>query len=167
MDTTLKRLLGTTLVLILVGSGCGNGDPAEERLAAVGDALRQARETVQDAQTNVRTLEQVVSQSQRELDEARVAAEEAERALALVEAEVDVDATDALLFRAAQRRLLEDDALEDVAIRAEVNRGVITLYGFVPNGEIRDRAESVAGDIQGVVRVDNKIDVQVAADVEP
>lgn len=162
MRTTLRTL--KVLALAALISGCG-GD-AEDRLAAAGDALREARESVRVAQASVSEGEERVAEAQQELDQARQAASEAEQALAQIETEVDVDATDALLFRAVQRRLLDDDELEAVAIRAEVKRGVISLYGEVPDGELHERAETVAASLDGVVSVDNQIEIAVAAGAE-
>ncbi|HSG64751.1 MAG TPA: BON domain-containing protein, partial [Gammaproteobacteria bacterium] len=48
---------------------------------------------------------------------------------------------------------------EGFSINSEVRRGRVLLSGFVPSGEARERAETVARGISGVTEVYNKIDV--------
>ena len=60
--------------------------------------------------------------------------------------------TDAALFRSVQRRLLDDEELEDLAVAAEAAKGVITLRGTVPDQETRARAEEIARATPGVVK---------------
>ena len=55
-----------------------------------------------------------------------------------------------------------DDDLEEVAISARVEHGVVTLSGVVPETELSERAEKLAESVPGVVSVQNRI--QVAAE---
>jgi len=81
-------------------------------------------------------------------------------------AKVDHSSTDEVLFRAIQKRLLEDGDLASVAIAAHVNNGLVTLSGNVPDAKIRDRAVLVARETPGVQRVETQIQV-VAAKSKP
>src|SRR5690606_12701346 len=69
---------------------------------------------------------------------------------------------DTLLFRTVQARLLEDDALEDAAVSASVEGGVVTLSGTVPSEALRDRAVAVARETAGVVDVRSRIEIAAA-----
>jgi osmotically-inducible protein OsmY len=76
---------------------------------------------------------------------------------------VDRSATDDVLFRTVQKRLLEDDDLSNVAIAARVSKGVVTLSGSVPNAKLRDRALEIARTTPGAGHVESRIEVQVSA----
>ena len=96
------------------------------------------------------------------LAEARATLREAEARVADAEQQVGRHAQDPVLFRLVQKRLLEDGDLEDVAIVASVDEGVVTLSGQVPDANQRDRAVELARSIPGVVSVDSRIHVAAA-----
>ena len=79
------------------------------------------------------------------------------------ESRVDLKATDAALFRAVQKRLLEDERLRHVAIDADVRRGVVELRGSVPDERTAAAAVEVARAVPGVMRVENRLNVAGAA----
>jgi osmotically-inducible protein OsmY len=58
-----------------------------------------------------------------------------------------------------QKQLLDDDDLEDVAISARVERGVVTLSGVVSEEKLRERAVKLAESVPGVVSVQDRIQV--------
>ncbi|MFI5216583.1 MAG: BON domain-containing protein [Candidatus Limnocylindria bacterium] len=58
-----------------------------------------------------------------------------------------------------QKQLLDDDDLEEVAISARVEHGVVTLSGVVPEAELRERAVKLAESVPGVVSVQDRIQV--------
>ena len=59
------------------------------------------------------------------------------------------------------RQALQDDAqLRPYTITVDVRRGVVTLTGRVRNGELRDRATTVASGVQGVSHVENLLTVE-------
>ena len=138
--------------------GCGGSDP-EVDLERASKAADETRSAVEIATENVTEREAEVKQAKAELEEARAALRKVEQELAEREAKVDSSATDEVLFRAVQKRLLEDDDLESVAIAAHVNNGLVTLTGNVPDAELRDRAVSVARETPGVQRVQSQIQV--------
>jgi osmotically-inducible protein OsmY len=138
-------------------AGCG-GD-REEELAEASEALGDARGAVEQARQRVTEKQEKVERAQEELAEARDRLREAEARLIEAESEVDVSATDAVLFRTIQRKLLEDDALEGFAIQADVSQGVVTLSGQVEKEKQRERAEQIASATPGVARVQNEIEL--------
>ena len=74
-----------------------------------------------------------------------------------MEEEVGSQATDSMLFRTVQKRLLDDDQLEDVAIAARVEGGVVYLTGTVPDPALGERAAAIAADVPGVSSVQSRI----------
>ena len=158
-STRILVALGTALIAL----ACGGSDP-EADLEQASQALEDARAQVAEEREAVAALESEVQEAQKRLAEARTALREAESELAQRESAVDLSATDDVLFRSVQKRLLEDDDLTDVAIAARVSKGVVTLSGSVPNAKLRDRALEIARGTAGVGSVESRIEVQVAAE---
>ena len=150
--------LGTALIAL----ACGGSDP-EADLEQASEALEEARAQVAEDREAVEVLESEVQEAQKRLSDARSALREAEAELAQRESAVDLSATDGVLFRSVQKRLLEDDDLTDVAIAARVSKGVVTLSGSVPNAKLRDQAVEIARTTPGVGSVESRIEVPVAA----
>lgn len=112
------------------------------------------------AQARIARLEEELREAERAAEQARAKLEAAREALAEARAAAAGPArSDADLFREVQRRLLEDPALSRVAIRAEVTDGVVTLHGSVAEREIARAAGAVAASVDGVVRVESRIEV--------
>lgn len=146
---------------LVLAAGCG-GDDREARLQVATQAVTEARERVEEARQAVADKEAAVEQAEAELFEAREELREAKLSLGEAEAQVDLHATDALLFRAVQKRLLEDRRLENVGVAARVRQGVVTLSGRVPDASLRDRALDVARTTPGVSEVRSEIEVEKA-----
>ena len=156
--TAFRVGLATVLVAL---AGCGS-DP-EADLEQASQAVEEARAKVEEARETVEARESEVKEAQQRLAEARSVLREAESEFAQREALVDRSATDAVLFRAVQKRLLEDDDLSEVAIAARVSKGVVTLSGSVPDAKLRDQAVEVARTTPGVGSVESRIEVPVSA----
>ena len=150
--------LGTALVAL----ACGGSDP-EADLEQASRAVEEARAQVAQDREAVQARESEAQEAQKRLVDARSALREAESELARRETAVDRSATDDVLFRTVQKRLLEDDDLSNVAIAARVSKGVVTLSGSVPNAKLRDRALEIARATPGVGNVESRIEVQVSA----
>lgn len=153
-DTVLAVFAAALLALAACG---GNG--AEEELEEASRGLAEAREAVGEARREVEERQAEVQAAQDELAAARAALREAEARLSGFEAKVDLNATDVVLFRSIQKRLLTDGALEDVAIEARVDKGVVSLSGAVPDAELRDRAVEIARSTPGVTSVESRIQI--------
>jgi outer membrane murein-binding lipoprotein Lpp len=151
--------LGIALALsVLLCAGCGDSSQ-EQALVEASEDLASARERVQVARNDVGDRRQQVEAAKTELADAERELREAEMGLREAESRIDLTATDAALFRAVQKRLLEDDDLRDVAIDADVQRGSVTLRGSVPDLELRNRAVEIAESVPGVAGVENLISV--------
>ena len=146
--------------------GCGASDP-EVDLERASKAADETRSEVEIAAEKVKQREAEVKQAQDKLVEARAALRKIEEELAKREAKVDRSATDDVLFRAVQKRLLEDGDLASVAIAAHVNNGLVTLSGNVPDAKLRDRAALVARETPGVQRVESHVQVVPKPKPEP
>jgi osmotically-inducible protein OsmY len=149
---SFRARLRAALVVAALAVGCGASDEEDFRLAA--QALTAARESVEQAQRAVeeRRARLEVSQAERQL-------REAEERLREAESRVDLKATDAALFRAVQRRLLEDERLRHVAVDADVRRGVVELRGSVPDEHTAAAAVEVARSVPGVMRVESRVGI--------
>jgi osmotically-inducible protein OsmY len=150
------------LVALVAALACSGSDPEAELIEA-SQAVEQARNRVENARATVEQRETEVEEAKRRLTEARSVLRDEQEKVAKYEESVDRNATDAVLFRTVQKRLLEDRELRDVAIAARVDHGTVTLSGSVPNAKLRDRALEVAKETPGVNHVESLIDVPVAA----
>ena len=150
------------LLALQLSAGCGGGE-AEDQLRRVQTDLQGAREAIFEAEGRIEEREEALTAAKLELEEAKNDLEAATARLAKVESSVDFRTTDALLFRGIQKRLLDDGDLEATAIRASVHKGVVTLYGTVPHNDAMETALGIAQEFPGVVSVENRIEVQVAA----
>jgi osmotically-inducible protein OsmY len=158
MKTTRTLLI---LAAAAAAVACGGSDP-EAKLVKASEAANAARSEVEVARESVQQSEKEVQDAQQRLTEARAELREAQQKMAEREATVDRNATDAVLFRTIQKQLLDDRALQGVAISASVRSSVVTLTGTVPEQKISDRAIEIAGAAPGVARVENRIKVTPA-----
>jgi osmotically-inducible protein OsmY len=157
-----KRFRLRSLLLVLVlAAGCGGGDE-EARLAKLGKELGSLRESLAETRAQVTEREATAKAAQDALAEVRGQQRETERRIAEIEKELGAHATDPVLFRMVQKQLLEDDDLEEFAISARVERGVVTLTGVVKNAELRERAVKLAEAVPGVVSVQDRMQVSEA-----
>jgi len=154
------------LIAGLLAVSCG-GDDEEARLEELSQELGSLREGLPEIRARVAERETTGKAAQDDLAEARGALRESERRIAEIEKEVGAHATDPLLFRMIQKQLLEDDDLEDVAISARVDHGVVTLSGVVPEAGLRERAVKLTESVPGVVSVQDRIQVAGAKPASP
>jgi osmotically-inducible protein OsmY len=164
MRQYLRYGVGGVLLAALALGGCG-GNGEERELAEAERTLREARDAVRTAGQELEKRESALLGAKAELDQAKQSLEQAEARLTEAEAGVDHEATDILLFRGIQERLLEEDRLRRVAIRVEVKRGRVVLHGTVPDEETRRIALELAGGFPGVAGVESRI--QIASPAEP
>jgi hypothetical protein len=158
-----RALFSALLAAALLALGCG--DDEEARIRELSEELTSLREGLPALEARVAERETAAKAAQDELADARNALRSSESRIAEIQREVGKHATDPLLFRMVQEQLLEDDDLEDVAISARVEHGVVTLSGVVPDAELGERAVKLAESVPGVVSVQSRI--QVAAEAKP
>jgi osmotically-inducible protein OsmY len=149
---------GAALGLGILVIACGE-PTAEEQLRAATEALVAAENAASEARQVFDAREADLQRASAARDEAAAELRDAERTLGEAKASVGLHATDELLFRSVQKLLLEDSGLRDIAIRAVVSQGAVTLSGESPTLELRDRAVELAGSVPGVTEVTSRIAV--------
>ena len=154
---TSARLLfaGLTIGALLVGCG----DDSEQKLQSATQGLTQAREELTELNDTLAQREEALEETRADRDLAEEAVIDARRRVSVAQQEVEKHTTDDAVFRAVQKRLLEDEGLEHVAISAQVRNGVVTLSGTVPDQQTRDLAGEVARSALGVVDVNSQITI--------
>ena len=146
----------------LAAVACGEPDP-EKALEEASAELASAREVLAAADADVNELRVSMRELEAQLADAERVRREAQRHVSEAEALVTERASDDVLFRAVQRRLLEDSQLADAAVTAEVSSRVVTLRGVVATAALRDRAIAVAQAAPGVAEVVSKLQTPRAA----
>lgn len=156
------RILIIVGALSLAAAACGEPDP-EKALEEASAELASAREVLTGADADVNELRASMRELDAQLADAERVRREAQRHVSEAEALVTERASDGVLFRAVQRRLLEDSRLSDAAVTAEVSARVVTLRGVVASAALRDRAIAVAKAAPGVAEVVSELRTPSAA----
>ena len=151
--------------LSVASLGCGEPDP-EEALEAASAELDGARQELAASDAGVREIRTQMRELEDQLADAERVRREAQRHVNEAEALVSERASNDVLFRAVQRRLLEDPALADAAVTAHVVSRVVTLRGEVANARLLDRAVEVARAAPGVARVVSELKTPAASGKE-
>lgn len=146
------------MVLAVLAAGACSEDP-EQKLRSAGNDLDAAQKQAREAEQQLEAKQKRLDEARKQVGEDLQAAAHAEARVAAARAEVRLYATDAIVFREVQRRLLDDSKLVDNAVSVQVVEGVVTLTGNVSSAELRTRAGELAETSPGVVKVVN--DVQV------
>ena len=168
MNRLPRSLSILPLVLLALALGCGE-PTQEELLQAATEAYEEAKLETDEASAALALREEELAMAQTARDEAAERLREGERARSDARTQVGLHATDELLFRKIQQALLEDEALADVAVSAQVEDGVVTLTGEVPSEALRTHAALVAEAVPGVAEVRTLLTVPAPepATVEP
>ncbi len=129
---------------------------ARERLAKQATAIDQATDDVERAEAELEAAES-------RLEVARAAFEAGHKEVDRAAEQMRRFAVpDPVLFRNVQRELLDAASLREVAIAAEVEDGVVTLRGRVPDETLRKAAVALVTDVDGVISVEDRIEVAEA-----
>jgi hyperosmotically inducible periplasmic protein len=67
---------------------------------------------------------------------------------------------DAAITTAVKARFVEDKTVDAVAISVETLKGTVQLSGFAKSNAEKDRAETLARNVNGVTAVQNRIAVR-------
>lgn len=153
---------GLAALALALAFGCGEGERAAE-FEEARKRVNDAQERLDAARTELEEREEALETARDRVQAARERVDESESELAEAREEVASYANDTLVFRSVQKRLLEDQALEAVAVRAAVEGGVVTLSGRVPSRDLQERAVRIAEETAGVVDVVSRIEVADAS----
>ncbi|MBT8078611.1 MAG: BON domain-containing protein [Gammaproteobacteria bacterium] len=135
-------LLTLMSVGLVATAGCSRPAP-EERLIEVGDAVDDTQERLQSINADINSHLDAVTELKKERQRVRAS-------LMSLEERLEHRATDLAIFRATQSALLEEPALQQAAIVANVEDGVVTLTGSVANLQQRQEAMQVVETVPGV-----------------
>ena len=64
---------------------------------------------------------------------------------------------DARIQAAVKTALIGDDDIKGMSVNVEVHRNVVSLYGRISSENARAKALKLAGDVRGVVRVEDRL----------
>jgi len=180
----LRALVPTlALVLAVTALACGSDEEEESAQQTESSAVEpeatltppedadvrdpvSARQKLVDAQQQLKSLARKVEDKREGVESAKeklaTAREELAKAqdeLQRVSREVDDRETNVALFRVVQGALLENEALDDVAIRVAVSHGTVTLHGRVESREQEREAIETARSAAGIFDVDSRIEL--------
>jgi len=153
-------VLAATALAVVVA--CAKSDP-ESALEDADERLEQARDEFADADAVVVALREAIAEIDSKLAAAEHERREAAAQVAEAEAALAAQASDEVLFRVVQRRLLEDDALRQDAVGVQVREGVVTLTGSCASPDLAERAVAIAAGVPGVAHVERHIEVEAPA----
>lgn len=152
--------LVSALCLVALTGWIACGEPTrEEKLRSATDKLEEVESRLERARSTLEAREQTLESAREQFEEARDEVRGLEREREKARQAVGEFATDDVLFRTIQKRLLEDEDFERVAIKVAVRGGMVTLSGEVPDSGLKERAGEVAGEVPGVHGVRNDIRV--------
>jgi len=156
--TVMKYWPFAIALVLALGLACAEPDP-EAALEEASAELETARSELSGADAGVREIRHKMRELEEQLADAERIRREAQRYVSEAEALVTERASDDVLFRAVQRRLLEDSALADAAVTAHVSARIVTLRGEVGSARLRERAVEVAAKAPGVSEVVSELEV--------
>ncbi len=160
----IPRLLGAAVLLLALGAVACDASDREAAFQEATERLADARQAVEERRERVNAAQAEVEDAQKRLSDALDELGEVEDDLAEAQAQVGLYATDDVLFREIQKRLLDDRQLQELAIAARVQKGMVVLTGEAANAEQRERASAIAESVPGVLGVENRITVAVSAE---
>lgn len=73
---------------------------------------------------------------------------------------VDTYMDDSAITAKVKGDLMDDDAVKSTDISVTTEKGVVTLSGFVTSQDLAERAVKIAGGVEGVVSVSDKLHVK-------
>lgn len=140
----VDRLLMATITVIGLGllGACSKPAP-EERLIEVG-------QDVSDMQTRLKLIDAEITTHENAIQQLRKERQNAKAKLMTLEERLQRRATDLAIFRAAQSALLDEPTLQEAAVLASVEDGIVTLNGSVSSAQEEQKATDIVRAIPGV-----------------
>lgn len=135
MRSFILGSLWVGLGFALLGPGAGCDDPEARDVDAPSTAERGVGEAIDDGLEDVGGAVENVGDTVRS------------------------GVTDLQVAARVKKALADDDRLHAIPIDVDVEDGVVTLHGRVKTLGLRIHATSVVGDLEGVKRVENEIEL--------
>ena len=156
MNNKRFAAVATTFVYLTMIVACGRPAP-EERLIDMG-------EKVDDAAMTVEQLDDTIERHEDRLDDLRKQRRKAKAQLLTLEQRLERRATDLAIFRAAQRALLDEPALQQSVVSARVEDGIVTLVGSVADLGDERIAREIVQAIPGVESIVSRVQLDEQSD---
>lgn len=163
MTAAVRRVAALVLAALLGGAAltaCNRNDdrtPGQKLDAAIATTERKASEAAADARDAGRDLRRAASEA---TADARQAANEATRDARQAADTVGNKSKDVAITAEVKARLVKEPGLSALAINVDTNAGRVVLRGNAPDTAARNRATELARSVDGVVAVDNELNVQ-------
>lgn len=117
-----------------------------------------------DQATAGQKLDSAIAKSEQKADEAKVAtqnaADRAEQKIENATNKMTANAEDIAITAKVNAALAGDPKLSAIKIDVDTVDGRVNLSGFAPDGASRERATELTKSVNGVVSVDNKLEVR-------
>lgn len=133
------------------------GEQLRENVGDAREDVREAREDVRDWRQDTKEDVRATTRSAGETIEEGV--EDVGGAIENTADKVKAEASDLKIGARVKAAFAEDDRLDAIAINVEVEDGVVWLYGRVATLGEKLHATKMAGDQEGVKRVENELEV--------
>jgi osmotically-inducible protein OsmY len=125
-------------------------------VVAACDRPRDDRTAAQRADTTVAKAEQKTDEARANV---REAARDAKQATVNAADAAGDKVKDATITMGVKSRLAADPTLSALAIDVDTAGGRVALHGTAPDAAARDRATQIAGQVDGVLSVENQLTV--------
>jgi osmotically-inducible protein OsmY len=133
-------------------------------LAALVSSLALVACDKRDDQTAGQKLDSAIAKSEQKADEAKVATENAanraEQKIENATNKMTAKAEDIAITAKVNAALAGDPKLSAIKIDVDTIDGRVNLSGFAPDAASRERATELTRSVNGVVSVDNKLEVR-------
>jgi osmotically-inducible protein OsmY len=133
-------------------------------LAALVSSLALVACDKRDDQTAGQKLDSAIAKSEQKADEAKVATENAanraEQKIENATNKMTAKAEDIAITAKVNAALAGDPKLSAIKIDVDTVDGRVNLSGFAPDAASRDRATDLTRAVNGVLSVDNKLEVR-------
>jgi hyperosmotically inducible periplasmic protein len=173
MKNTMSAKLSILMAALSLGAlaACSREDQASARqemdntVATVKESAAEARDKAKDEMADLKekTNEQMAAASDKtsELgDKAKDMYENAKSSTGDAADKIAISAKDAAITAAINAKLAQDSKLSALKIDVDTQSGHVALIGSAPDSGSRDRASQLARSVDGVVAVDNRLEVR-------
>lgn len=153
---TTPRTLSPLLAALVAALALGACSRQDDRTAGqkVDDAVARVEQKADEAKTDVDKAAADAKAAARDATEdARVAGGEARGDAAAA-------VRDATITTAVNAELAKDDVLRATVIDVDTSQGRVALRGSAPTAQAKERATQIAAAVDGVVSVDNMLEVK-------
>jgi len=129
-------------------------------LSLMSSALLVACDRTDDDRSAGQKLDSAIAKTEQSAEQAKQATENAANRVEGAADRMTAKAEDVAVTAKVNAALAGDPRLSALKINVDTVDGKVSLSGFAPDAASRDRAAELAQAVQGVVSVDNKLQVE-------